>query len=138
MWYRGSGPEAALGRERDVGLLQLLDVDVLERHHADVLDEPRRPVHVPHPGVVHLDLEVDLAVDVADVQVDLVGQIEPALRLHHVRELTHDVAVLAIELELHLGLVLLEILGAHRVPPSLSLCWTAPTGPPGLANPATL
>ena len=126
---RGAGPPregcAPGGLERasrqlEVGLVELLDVDVLERHHAHVLHEPGRPVHVPDPGVGHRDLEVDLAVGVADLQVDRVGEVEPPLGLHHVGELPDDVAVLAIELQLHLGLVLLEILGAHRRPP-----WTA-------------
>src|SRR5262249_132363 len=79
-----------------------------------------RTVHIPDPGVVHFDLEVHLAVGVANVQVDLVGQVEPALRLDHVGELADNVAVLPVKLELHLGFVLLEILGAHPGPPSLA------------------
>ena len=41
---------------------QFLDVDVLERDNPHVLHEPRRPVHVPDPGVLHDDLEEHLAV----------------------------------------------------------------------------
>src|SRR3954451_9654338 len=116
----------------DVRLLEFLDVDVLERHDAHVLDEPGGAVHVPDPRVVHLDLEVDLAVGVSHVQVDLVGEVEPALRLDDVGELADDVAILPIELELHLGLVLLEILCAHRVPPSMAS--SSPTGGGGHAR----
>src|ERR1022692_174142 len=100
-----------------VALGQFLDVDILEGHDPDVLDEPGRPVHVPHPGVVHGDLEEHLAVvGGTDLEVDVVGEVEPALGLHHMGEEADDVAVLAIELELHLGLVLLEVLRAHVLP----------------------
>src|SRR6516162_10345695 len=101
----------------EVALGELLDVDVLKRHDLDVLDEPCGPVHVPHPGVLHGDLEEHLAiVGRADVQLDLVGEVEPALRLDHVGKQAHDVPILPIELELHLGLVLLEIFRAHALP----------------------
>lgn len=89
-----SAPESGICGKRDVGLFELFHIDVLERHHSNILDETGRTVHVPHPGVVHLDLEVDLAVGVAHVQVDLVGQVETALGLHHVGELADDVPVL--------------------------------------------
>src|SRR5207248_1294553 len=89
-------------------------VDVLERHDLHVLHETGGPVHVPHPGVLHRDFEVDLAVvSGPDVQVNLIGEVEPALSLDHVGEQPHDIPVLAIELQLHLGLVLLEIFRAH-------------------------
>src|SRR3712207_7521191 len=51
------------------------------------------------------------------LQVDGVGEVEAPLGLHHVGELPDDVPVLAIELQLHLGLVLLQVLGAHRGSP---------------------
>src|SRR5262249_55161714 len=41
---------------------EFLDVDVLERHDLDVLHEPGGPVHVPHPGVLHGDLEEHITV----------------------------------------------------------------------------
>jgi len=43
--------------------------------------------------------------------------VEAALGLDHVAEQPDDVAVLAVELQLHLRLVLLEILRAHMLPP---------------------
>src|SRR3954467_6626756 len=52
-----------------------------------------------------------------DLQVHGVGQVEAPFGLHHVRELPDDVPILAIELQLHLGLVLLQVLGAHRGSP---------------------
>src|SRR5215472_7840946 len=101
----------------EVALGELLDVDVLKRDDLDVLDEPGGPVHVPHPGVLHGDLEEHLTVvGGADVQLDLVGEVEPALGLDHVGEQAHDVPILPIELELHLGLVFLEIFRAHALP----------------------
>src|SRR5262245_47131214 len=41
---------------------EFLDVDVLERHDLDVLHESGGPVHVPHPGVLHGDLEEHVTV----------------------------------------------------------------------------
>src|SRR6478672_11030747 len=112
-----SGAELVALRQPQVGLVQLLDVDVLERDHPHVLDEPGGPVHVPHPRVGHPDLEVDLAVRVAGGDIHGVRQVEAALGLHHIGELGDDVPVLLVEGELHLGLVLLEILGAHGCTP---------------------
>src|ERR1700683_1934254 len=129
----GSG----LFRELKLALRQLFDVDVLEGYDPDVLHEPGRAVHVPHPGVVHGDLEEHFAViGRPHLQVDIVGQVEPALSLHYVREQPDDVAVLAIELELHLGLVLLEIFRAHVLPSdeagarARSNSTIGPSGPP--------
>src|SRR5690349_13479068 len=63
---------------------------------------------------MHRDLEEDLAVvGGADLEIHVIGEIEPALGLNDVREQPDDVAVLAIELQLHLGLVFLEVLRAH-------------------------
>src|ERR1022692_1311901 len=45
-----------------VALGQFLDVHVLEGDHADILNEPRGPVHVPDPGVLHGHLEENLTV----------------------------------------------------------------------------
>src|SRR6201999_2385378 len=103
--------------EFEVALGQFLDVDVLERDDADVLDEAGRAVHVPDPGVLHDDLEKDLAiVRVAHVELNLVGEVEAPLGLHYMAEEAHDVAILAIQLQLHLGFVLFEILCAHGNP----------------------
>src|SRR5215468_12118661 len=101
----------------EVALGKFFDVDVLERHNPNILHETGRPVHVPNPCVLHGDFKEDLAVlGCANVQLDLVGEVEPALGLDHMGEQPHDVPVLAIELQLHLGLVLLEILRAHGLP----------------------
>src|SRR5256885_12724553 len=49
-------------------------------------------VHVPHPGILHRDLEEDLAVvGGTDVQLHLIGEVEPALSLDHMGEQAHDV-----------------------------------------------
>ena len=76
---------------------ELLDVDVLEREHLDVLGEPRRAVHVPDPGVGHRHLEEHVAGLGAGLHVDLVAQVEPAVGLHDVLEDADHVAVLAVE-----------------------------------------
>jgi hypothetical protein len=59
------------------------------------------------------DVEVGVAVLVADLEVELVGQIEAALGLDDVLEHPEHVLVLLVELQLHVGLVALEVLGAH-------------------------
>src|SRR5689334_3824329 len=107
-----------VARELEVGLVQLLDVDVLEREHTHRLHETCWAVHVPDPRVVHRQLEVDLAVGVTGLQINVVGQVEAALGLDDVGELRSDVPVLPIELQLHIGLVVLEILSTH---PSLAI-----------------
>src|SRR5689334_15060255 len=87
-----SGEVAVLG-QLDVGLRQLLDVDVLEGHDPDVLDETGRAVDVPDPRVGHRHVEEDLSAVAAHLEVDRVGEVEAALRLDDVGEETDDVAV---------------------------------------------
>src|SRR6266487_1884847 len=83
-----------------IALGELFDVDVLEGDDAYVLDEPRGPVHIPHPGILHGDLEEDLAVVGRPyVELHLIGQVEPALGLDHVAEQSDDIAVLAVDLQ---------------------------------------
>src|SRR5579859_256187 len=70
--YRGSraarstaGPEPGnllRVRELEITLGEFLDIDVLERHNLNVLHKTRRAVHIPHPGVLHDNLEEDLTV----------------------------------------------------------------------------
>src|SRR6185312_10036064 len=131
-----AGAEAVLAAQVQLGLVQLLDVDVLEGEHPDVLDEPGRPVHVPDPGIAHGDLEVDLTVSVVWHQLHVVGQVEPAFGLYHIAELADDVLVLPVELQLHLSLVLLEIFGAHRSGPTEIIRPSSPisSAPVRLAN----
>src|SRR5581483_7660153 len=118
-------------RQLKVGLGQFLDVNVLERDDPHVLDKTGRAVHVPDPRVPHGDLEVDLAVIARPhVELDVVGQIEPAFGLDHMREQPDYVAVLPIELQLHLGLILLKVLRAHE---SILLS-SAQTTPGGLTR----
>src|SRR6476469_6602144 len=101
-------------RGLDLAVAELLDVDVLEGQHLDVLGETAgRAVHVPDPGVGEGDLEEHVTGLRAGLHVDLVAQVETTVGLDDVLEDADDVAVLPIEVELHLGLVLLEILGAH-------------------------
>src|ERR1700722_8085026 len=124
--------ELLLLGDLEVALGQFLDVHVLERNNSYILHETRRPVHVPHPGILHRDLEEHLAVvGRADVQLHLVGQVEAALGLDDMAEQPDHVPVLAVELELHLGLVLLEILRTHLLPPSSRMCssMTSTIGP---------
>src|SRR5699024_1884035 len=98
----------------DVLLVELLDVDVLEGHHAHGAHEAVRSVDVPHPDVREPQLVEDLAAAGADLQVHLVGEVEVALVLAHVGEQADHAAVFAEPLEFEIGLVVLEFLGAHR------------------------
>ena len=77
------------------------------------------PIHVPDPRVVHDGLEVGLAALGVLDHLDIVGEVEATLGLDDVAEQAYHVAVLPVELKLHLGLVLLEILGAHDTHSSL-------------------
>ena len=92
---------------------QFFDVDVLERNHTDVLDETGRTVNVPDPGVLQGQVEVDFPVRAAGLKVNVVGQIEPPLRLYNVAEQTDYIPVFAVELQLHVGFIVLKVLGTH-------------------------
>ena len=97
---------------------ELLDVDVLERQHPHRLHETVGAVDVPDPDVLHRDLEVEVVLGVAAGELDLVGQVEAALGLDHVAELADDVAVFAVEGQLDLAVVVVELVLIHR-PPTL-------------------
>ena len=96
-----------------VVVVELLDVDVSERHHAHVLDEPGGAIHVPHPRVGQGEVEVHVVPHVLDLKVHLVGEVEAPLGLDDVGEQPDDVAVLAVEGEFRLGLVVLQVVVAH-------------------------
>src|SRR5581483_3011390 len=116
-WDQGGTSFVLVDRRVEVRRSQRLDVDVLEGQHLHRLGEASRAVHVPHPGVAHGDLEKHVARLRTRLHVDLVAQVEAAVGLDDVFEDADHVAVLAIERQLHLGLVLLEVLGAHGVDP---------------------
>src|SRR5581483_8768573 len=115
---------------------ELLDVDVLERDDPHRGHEPGRAVHIPHPGIAQLDLEVGAALLVASLHLDLVGQIETPLGLDHVAEHGEDGAVLLVQLELDLGFVPFEVFGAHRFALTASIVRTTRTTPWRPAIPA--
>src|SRR5919106_3059978 len=77
-------------------------------------------MHVPHPGVGELDLEPNLAADMFGIDLHLVRQIEAPLGLHDKLEHRENVPILLVELQFHLGLVLLEVLDAHVISSSRS------------------
>src|ERR1035438_2657764 len=49
--------EPAILGQLELALGQLLNVDVLEGHDPHVLDEPGRPIDIPHPRIGHRDVE---------------------------------------------------------------------------------
>lgn len=91
----------------------LLNGYIAEGKDLGALDEPRWPVHVPHPGIRHRHLVVDVAPLGANLEIDDVTQIEPSLGFYGIFEDPDDVLVLAVELQLHPILVLFQIFGTH-------------------------
>ena len=92
---------------------ELLDVHVLEGEHPHRLHEAVGTVDVPHPHVVHGQLEVEVVLGVLAHEFDLVGQVKPALGLHHVAKLRHDVAILAEQRQFHFSVVVFELVLVH-------------------------
>src|SRR5688572_2435597 len=92
---------------------EFFDVDVLECDDADALHKPGGPVHVPDPGVLEGEVEIDLGIGAARLQVHVVGEVKAALGLDHVAEQPDDIAVFTVELKLHVGFVVFKILGTH-------------------------
>src|SRR4029450_4235568 len=92
-------------------------------------DDPRRPVLVPHPDVLHLHVEEGIARLRPRLEVELVAKVRRVRGQDAVAEEREDGRVLALQRELELRLELVEIVEmAHAV----SL---APRGgpPPGRA-----
>src|SRR6476620_7015637 len=104
-----SSPGLHLGQGELLVAREFLDVDVLEGDDADALDEPGGAVHVPDPGVLEGQVEVDLAVGAARLQVHVVGQVETPLGLDHIAEQPDDIAVFAVELQLHVGFIVFKV-----------------------------
>lgn len=104
---------AVLGQRKVFAAGQFFDVDVLEGDHSDVLDEARGAVNIPDPRVLQSQVEVNLTVCAAGLEIDVVGQIEPSLRLDNVAEKTDYVPVLTVELQLHVGFIVFKVLGTH-------------------------
>ncbi len=101
-----------VGRERRLGAvlgLELLDRDVLRRVDVGLRDDPRRTVLVPHPDVLHREMDQRVRRLVIDLQVELVAEVRRLLREHAVPEEPEDGRVLALETQLELGVELLEI-----------------------------
>src|SRR5690625_2309846 len=111
--YRLGGLESAFGQFQ-VGFGQLFNVDVLESDHPNGLDEPGRAVHVPHPGIPEGQFEEHLTAGGVHLQVHIVRQVETPFCLDHIRAQPDDVAVLAVERQFGLGLVVLQVIGTHR------------------------
>src|SRR5215469_4469751 len=60
-------------RDLQIALGEFLDVHILERDNPHILYKSRRTIHVPDPGILHGDLEENLAVlGLPDVELDLV------------------------------------------------------------------
>ena len=81
---------------------QLLDGDVARRVDLGPRDHPRRPVLVPDPDVLHLQVEERVARLRDDLEVEPVAQVGRVLGEDAVAEQAEDGGVLALQLELEL------------------------------------
>ena len=94
---------------------ELLDRDVARGVHLGTRDDPARPVLVPHPDVLHPDVEERVARLRHRLDVELVAEVRRVLREHAVAEKREDGRVLALERELELRLELVEVVEVrHR------------------------
>src|SRR5215210_5503488 len=109
--------ECLCGQLRIVVLAaQLLDGDVARRVDLGPRDDARGPVLVPHPDVLHLDVEERVARLRRRLQVELVAQIGRVRGEDAVAEDGEDGRVLALQRERQLRLELVEIVEmAHAI-----------------------
>src|SRR5690554_2003196 len=126
--------EGELLRELQILRIELLDVDVFEGEHAHRLHEPVGTVDIPHPDIVHGQFEVEIVLGVLPHQLDLIGQVEPPLRLNDIAELAYDVPVFPEQRKLDLAVVILELVVIHSVFNStlfpMALCRGTECSPP--------
>src|SRR5262245_33948839 len=95
--------------------LEDLHGHVLGRVDLDPRDDPGGAVLVPDPHVLHRDVEERVGRLRHEVPLELVAQVRRLLREHAVAEEREDVGVLALQPQLELGVVLLELVGVgHR------------------------
>src|SRR5262249_44914299 len=88
---------------------QLLDRDVGRGVDLDARHHPRRPVLVPDPDVLHLDLEERVGRLRHVLEVELVAQVRRLLGEHAVPEQAVDRAVLLLDAQLELGLEVVQL-----------------------------
>src|SRR5205814_8588829 len=93
-----------------------------------LLEKKNKPVLVPDPDVLHLQVEERIARLRNVVEVELVAEVRRVLRQHAVAEQPEDRRVLLLEPKLELRLELVELVEvAHEPESSLaSRVWTAP------------
>jgi hypothetical protein len=95
-----------------------------------VRDETILPVHVPDPSVSKFDFNACAPVFVHNALIDLVGQIETSFGFDNEPEHWTDIFVLAIKLQLDVGLVFFEILRTHtQLRSTATLLCRDPKGP---------
>ena len=98
------------GETRLVALAaQLLDRHVARGVDLGARDDPRRPVLVPHPDVLHLGVEERVARLRHHLEVELVAEVGRVLGEDAVAEQREDRRVLPLQLELELRLELVQL-----------------------------
>src|SRR2546430_15965690 len=113
---------------------QLLDRDVARRPRLRARDDPRRPVLVPDPHVLHLEVEERVG-RLRDLgQLELVAEVRRVLCEDAVTEQPEDGGVLLLEAKLELRLELVELVEVAHAHES-SFARRASTGPfPGTSR----
>ncbi len=113
----GQGPASSpfniLGQRQFLVAGKFLDIDVLEGEDPDAFHKARRPVHVPDPGVLQRQVEVDFPVCAPRLQVHVVGKVKTPFGLDNVAEQADNIAVFTVELQLHVSLIVFKILSTH-------------------------
>src|SRR5439155_18166450 len=93
------------GQRRPLALApQLLDRDVAGGVHLRARNHPRRPVLVPDPDVLHLQVEERIARLRVRLEIEPVAQVRRVLREHAVAKQREDRRVLLLQLKLELSL----------------------------------
>ena len=102
--------ERLRGQARLVALsTQLLDGHVARRPRLGARDNPSRTVLVPHPDVLHLQVEERVG-GLGDLrELELVAEVRGVLRQHAIAEEAEDRGVLLLEAELELRLEFVEL-----------------------------
>src|SRR5205085_12057422 len=91
-------------------------------------DDPRRPVLVPHPHVLHLQVEERVARLRDVLEVEVVAEVRGVLGEDAVAEEAEDGRVLLLQAELEVGLELVQLVDVGHAAQSspVRTVWTGP------------
>src|SRR5262249_10153189 len=120
---------------REAGLLalavELLHGDITGGVHLGTRDDPCRTVLVPHPDVLHLDVEERVARLGHHLEIELVAEVRGVLREDAVAEQAEDCRVLLLQPELELGLEFIQFIEMTHASESSAASTSATRPRPG-------